>query len=106
MTSQIRLGGPILERFDDPAELAAAHVAAGYRAALIPYDWVEEEDPVRAARKAFADADVLLAEAGAWCNLIATDDATRKKNFEYVCRRLSLADALGARCCVDYLGTL
>jgi sugar phosphate isomerase/epimerase len=106
MTSQIRLGGPILERLEDPAELAAAHVAAGYRAALIPYTWNEEEDLLRAARQAFEDADVLLAEAGAWCNLLAPDDAVRARNFEYVCRRLSLADALGACCCVDYLGTL
>jgi sugar phosphate isomerase/epimerase len=106
MSTHIRLGGPILEKLDDPVELAAAHVSAGYRAALIPYSWVEEDDQVRAAREAFDKADVILAEAGAWCNLLAVDDATRKKNFEYVCRRLSLADALGALCCVDYLGTL
>jgi sugar phosphate isomerase/epimerase len=106
LTAQIRLGGPILERLEDPAELAAAHVAAGYRAALVPYEWSEDDDLVRAARRAFGEADVLLAEAGAWCNLLATDDATRARNFEYVCRRLSLADALGACCCVDYLGTL
>jgi len=106
MTAPIRLGGPILERIEDPGELAAAHVAAGYRAALVPYHWGEDGDLVRAARRAFEDADVLLAEAGAWCNLLAPDDATRAKNFEYVCRRLSLADALGACCCVDYLGTL
>jgi sugar phosphate isomerase/epimerase len=106
MTTQIRLGGPILEPLEDPVELAAAHVAAGYRAALIPYGWSEEDGLIRAARRAFEDADVLFAEAGAWCNLLAPDDASRAKNFDYVCRRLSLADALGACCCVDYLGTL
>lgn len=104
--ARIRLGGPILERIEDPAELAAAHVAAGYRAALVPYGWSEEEDLVRAARRAFENADVLFAEVGAWCNLLAPDDATRAKNLEYVCRRLSLADVLGACCCLDYLGTL
>jgi sugar phosphate isomerase/epimerase len=106
LSTNIRLGGPILERLDDPSELVAAHVAAGYRAALIPYSWNEDDDLLRAARAAFTKADVMFAEAGAWCNLVSPDDAVRARNFEYVCRRLSLADALGACCCVDYLGTL
>jgi sugar phosphate isomerase/epimerase len=34
------------------------------------------------------------------------DDAKRRANFTYVCERLALADEIGARCCVDYIGTL
>ncbi|HLL88124.1 MAG TPA: TIM barrel protein, partial [Tepidisphaeraceae bacterium] len=54
---------------------------------------------------AFDRAGVPFAEAGAWSNLVAPSPEVRQRNFDYVCRRLALADELGARCCVDYLGT-
>jgi sugar phosphate isomerase/epimerase len=102
----LRLGGPVFINTEDPRELAAAHVAAGWTAAYCP-----EVDPgdgaaVRALRDAFAAVDVPFAEAGAWCNLLAPDPGQRRRNHDYACRRLALADELGARCAVDFLGTL
>jgi sugar phosphate isomerase/epimerase len=55
---------------------------------------------------AFAKSDVVLAEVGRWVNLMDADDAKRKKNLETVTDGLALAEALGARCCVDIAGSL
>lgn len=102
----MRLGGPIVNAPTDPDALAHAHVAMRYRAAYIPGDLtLADGDRVRAIRDAFARVQIPFAEAGAWCNLVSPDPAKRRANFDYVCGRLALADELGARCCVDYLGT-
>ena len=102
----IRLGGPILDPPSDPEELARAHLACGYRAAYCPEVSLSDKNRIREIRRAFKKYDVLIAEAGAWCNLISVNDSERKKNFKYVSERLALADEIGAHCCVDFIGTL
>lgn len=102
----IRLGGPILDPPSDPEELARAHVACGYRAAYCPDVSLSDTERIREMRRAFEKYDVLIAEAGAWCNLISVNDSERKKNLKYVSERLALADEIGASCCVDFIGTL
>lgn len=102
----IRLGGPVFSQCDDLQALARAHREFGFRAAYSPEADISDSGRVAAIRKAFAAEDVVIAEVGAWCNMLAPDQTRRKQNFEYVCSRLALADAVGARCCVDYLGTL
>lgn len=102
----IQLGGPIFGQFDDPRELARGHRAFGYGAAFAPEVDLNHGARVQAVREAFAAEGVVIAEVGAWCNMLAVDTAQRKANLERVCNGLALADALGAGCCVDYLGTL
>jgi len=102
----IRLGAPVFGRFDDPREFARRHRQLGYRAAYAPEVDLNDEALVQAVRDAFAAEDVVLAEVGAWCNMLAVDSAQRKVNLAHACNALALADALGARCCVNYLGTL
>jgi len=102
----IRLGGPILDPPNDPEELARAHLACGYRAAYCPEVSPLDKNRIREIRRAFKKYDVLIAEAGAWCNLISVDNSERKKNLKYVSERLALADEIGAKCCVDFIGTL
>jgi sugar phosphate isomerase/epimerase len=102
----MRLGGPIFESSKNPVALAKAHRALGYRAAYCPNVDIKDAAQIKAIQDAFAAEDVLIAEVGAWCNLLAVDEAKRQKHFTFVCERLALADAVGARCCVDYIGTL
>jgi sugar phosphate isomerase/epimerase len=101
----MRIGAPMFVRPSDPKELAKAHVERGYRAAYCPIP----NDPGQRAqiRQAFAEADVVLAEVGAYCiNLLDTDEEKRRKNIEEVSRRLRLADEMAARCCVVHGGTV
>jgi sugar phosphate isomerase/epimerase len=100
----VRLGGP-LPYDGDPEAYARAHVEFGYRAAYMPNIKIENHDEIAAIAKAMAAADVIVAEAGAWKNLIAHDDTTRQANLDYAVHQLALADEMGARACVAYHGT-
>jgi sugar phosphate isomerase/epimerase len=95
----VRLGGPIFLKSDDPAELAKEHRRLGYSAAYCP-----NGNPAE-IKKAFAKEDVVIAEVGAWRNMLDPDAAKRRDNLRYVAERLHLADEVGARCCVDIAGS-
>jgi sugar phosphate isomerase/epimerase len=101
----IRLGGPIFLKSDDPALLAREHRRLGYSAAYCPAATLADSARIRAIRDAFAAENVVIAEVGAWKNLLDPDPATRKENLAYVTDRLAFADAVGARCCVDIAGS-
>src|ERR1051326_548746 len=101
----IRLGGPIFLRSEDPAALAREHRRLSYSAAYCPAAALNDPDRIRAIEKAFAAENVTIAEVGAWKNMLEPDSAKRKENLDYVVERCALADAVGARCCVDIAGS-
>jgi sugar phosphate isomerase/epimerase len=101
----IRLGGPIFEKTSDPEAMALAHRKLGYRAAYCPGIGINDTDRIKAVEAAFAKHDVVLAEVGVWCNLLDPDDAKRAANLKRVTEGLALAEAVGARCCVDIAGS-
>lgn len=102
---RLRLGGPVFLRTDDPYELAREHRRSGYSAAYCPEARLEDSARLRAIERAFAAEDVVIAEVGAWRNLLDPDPERRRANFAYVRDRLALAEAVGARCCVDIAGS-
>jgi sugar phosphate isomerase/epimerase len=102
----IRLGGPVFTKDEDPRAIARAHREAGYRAAYCPTVELKDSARIREIADAFEQEDVWIAEVGAWCNLIGPDEAERKKNIDYVCERLALADEIGALSCVDFIGSV
>jgi sugar phosphate isomerase/epimerase len=101
----VRLGGPVFLKSDDPGELAREHRRLGYSAAYCPAANSKDADRIGAIRAAFAAENVVIAEVGAWKNMLDPDVAARKANLDYVTGRLSLAEAVGARCCVDIAGS-
>lgn len=103
--SKLRLGGPIFVKSNDPAELARAHRTAGYSAAYVPQVTLKEVERIKAIEQAFAAENVVIAEVGAWRNMLDADPAKRKENLDYVAERLALADAVGARNCVNIAGS-
>jgi sugar phosphate isomerase/epimerase len=103
--NRIRLGGPVFLKSDDPDELAAEHRRLGYSAAYCPKLEVNNSERIRATERAFAKADVVIAEVGAWKNLLDPDEPTRSANLRYVTEQCAIADAVGARCCVDIAGS-
>jgi sugar phosphate isomerase/epimerase len=104
-TRKVRLGGPIFLKSADPAELAHEHRRLGYSAAYCPEAKVGDADHVEAIRNAFAKEDVVIAEVGAWKNMLDPDEAKRRENLAYVTERCALAEEVGARCCVDIAGS-
>jgi sugar phosphate isomerase/epimerase len=101
----IRLGGPVFLKSDDPAELAREHRRLGYSAAYCPNLKLEDKERIKAVESAYAKENVVIAEVGAWKNMLDPDPKTRAENMKYVSERLALAEAVGARCCVDIAGS-
>lgn len=104
-TSRIRLGAPIFLKSDDPVELAQEHRRLSYSAAYCPQADIRDKDRIRAIEQAFRNANVVIAEVGAWKNMLDPDAGKRRENLRYVTERCALADAVGARCCVDIAGS-
>ncbi|MES1262401.1 MAG: TIM barrel protein [Acidobacteriota bacterium] len=101
----VRLGGPIFLKSADPGELAREHRRLGYSAAYCPAVELADKDRILAIEKAFAAENVVIAEVGAWVNMLDPDAEKRRGNLAYVTQRLALAEALGARNCVDIAGS-
>ena len=101
----IRLGGPSFAKTEDPEALALAHRKLGYSAAYCPNVALNDTAKISALRDAFAKHDVVIAEVGRWCNLLDPDPEKRRKNLQTVTDGLALAEAVGARCCVDIAGS-
>jgi sugar phosphate isomerase/epimerase len=101
----IRLGAPVFKAPRDPEGLALAYRQLGYRAAYCPPVKLEDPERIRDLTAAFAKHDVMIAEVGRWCNLLDADPAKRAANLKTVTDGLALAEAIGARCCVDIAGS-
>src|SRR4026209_417127 len=100
--TKVRLGGPIYLKSTDPGELAREHRRLGSSAAYVPNTTLADAARVE---QAFAAENVVIAEVGAWKNMLDPDSAKRKENLQYVIERCALAEAVGARCCVDIAGS-
>ncbi len=100
--TKVRLGGPIYLKSTDPVELAREHRRLGYSAAYVPATTLADAARVE---KAFAAENVVIAEVGAWKNMLDPDPVKRKENLAYVMERCALAEAVAARCCVDIAGS-
>jgi sugar phosphate isomerase/epimerase len=101
----IRFGGPIFLKSEDPEALAREHRRLGYSAAYCPGVKLQDTEKIRAIEKAFAAQNVVIAEVGAWNNMLDPDSAKREANLRSVSERLALADAVGARCAVNIAGS-
>lgn len=101
----IRLGAPLFGAPKDPEGLALAYRKLGYRAAYCPGVKLDDSQRIREISQAFAKHDVVIAEVGRWCNLMDSDPAKRAENLKKVTEGLALAEAIGARCCVDIAGS-
>jgi sugar phosphate isomerase/epimerase len=101
----LRLGGPAFARTDDPEELALSHRKLGYRAAYCPNVSLKDPAKIKAFADAFARQDVVIAEVGRWVNLLDSNTDKQRQNLETVTDGLALAEAIGARCCVDIAGS-
>ena len=102
---QVRLGGPVSIKTDDPQQIAREHRRLGYAAAYCPNITIQDTARIKAVVDGFKAENVTIAEVGAWKNMLDPNPEERRKNIDYVAERLALADAVGARCCVDIAGS-
>jgi len=95
----------VFEAFGDANGWAAAVRRLGYAAAFCPVDAGAGDDAIRAYAVAAREANIVIAEVGAWSNPLSPDDDTRRAAIAHCQRQLALADAIGARCCVNIAGS-
>ena len=101
----LRLGGPVFLKSDDPDDLAREHRRLRYSAAYVPKVDLKDTARIQAIQRAFKEQNVLIAEVGAWVNMLEADAEKRRKNLDYVTERLALAEAVGALTCVNIAGS-
>jgi sugar phosphate isomerase/epimerase len=102
----MRLGGHVFDPIDDPQAWIAALKRAGFSAAYCPIDEHASDSTVQAYGRAARNADLVIAEVGAWCNALSPYQESRRKAIALCQARLALADAIGARCCVNIAGSV
>ncbi len=101
----MRLGAPIYQNYDSPETWAEVVKSLGYRAAYCPVNATADDTEVRAYAEIAAQADIVIAEVGAWSNPLASDENTRREAIEKCQQSLDLADRIGANCCVNIAGS-
>ncbi len=102
----IRLGGNGIAGGDgDPVAFAKAHRAYGYGAAYCPPASINDAPRLAAIEKAFVAENVAIAEVGIWRNLVTRDAAVRTMHREIAAEKLAIADAVGAKCAVSFIGS-
>ncbi|MBN2270785.1 MAG: TIM barrel protein, partial [Sedimentisphaerales bacterium] len=104
-THAVRLGGPVFGKLDDPDAWAQAVRKLGYSAAYCPIGPDATDDLVKAYAKAAQQANIVIAEVGAWSNPISPDEKTRNEALAKCRSHLALADRIAANCCVNIAGS-
>ena len=88
-----------------PENWAQKHKSLGLKSVVFPVDCNAGEETIMAYKKAADKAGLVIAEVGIWKNTLAADLTERKKNIDYAINQLKMADKIGARCCVNVVGT-
>src|SRR5688572_30716848 len=101
----MRLGAPVYPVAATPEAWVAAVQAKGYRAAYAPLGIEADSATIAAYRHAAENADIVIAEVGAWSNPLDSDPTKQQAAMEKCIASLRLADKLGARCCVNVAGS-
>lgn len=101
----MRLGAPVFEPFTNPEEWLAVHKKAGYGAAYCPVGSDADAKLIADYAAASVEGDLVIAEVGAWSNPLSPDPETARAARDHCRRQLELAEAIGARCCVNIAGS-
>ncbi|MBR0118237.1 MAG: TIM barrel protein [Prevotella sp.] len=88
-----------------PEEWANKHKALGLKAVVFPVCCDDGEETIMAYKKAADEVGLTIAEVGVWRNTLAAAPDERKRWIDYAIRQLRMADAIGATCCVNVVGT-
>ena len=101
----MRLGGPLFEKCESPEAWASAVRRAGYRASYCPIGTEADDSTIAAYREIAERNDIVIAEVGAWSSPLSRDESKASAAMEKCKASLALADKLGAKCCVNIVGS-
>lgn len=89
----------------DPHDWALKHKRMGLECVNFPVDHTAGEEVFMAYKEAADEAGLMIAEVGVWRNTLARDLEERERWIRYAIGQLEMADRIGARCCVNVVGT-
>lgn len=89
----------------DPHDWALKHKRLGLECVNFPVDHTAGEEVFMAYKEAADEAGLMIAEVGVWRNTLARDPEERERWIRYAIGQLDMADRIGARCCVNVVGT-
>ncbi len=101
----MRLGAPLFGDTSTPQAWISALQKAGYRAAYCPLSPTADDDTVRVYAQAAQQADIVIAEVGAWSNPLSPNEGERVAAIDKCKRSLDLAERIGAHHCVNITGS-
>ena len=88
-----------------PEDWAAKHKSLGLKSVNFPVTISDGEEKGMAYKNAADKAGLVIAEVGVWRNTLAADLEERRRWIDYSIEQLRMADAIGAVCCVNVVGT-
>jgi len=100
----VRIGAPVFFSDADP-DLWAAEAKKKYRAVYAPNVSLDDNDRIKAVLEAVEKHDLVIAEVGAWSNMLDNDPKKREETLNHVTRCTVLADELNAKCSVNIAGS-
>lgn len=100
----MRLGHPVYN-FSNAEEWILRHKEDGLGAAYWCLGEDASEDEISAYYEAAKANNIVIAEVGAWSNILSPDAEERKRAVDYNIKRLKTADRVSARCCVNIAGS-
>ncbi|MCR4735261.1 MAG: sugar phosphate isomerase/epimerase [Treponema sp.] len=88
-----------------PEEWAKKHKELGLKSVVFPVDCNAGEEKIMAYKNAADLEGLTIAEVGIWRNTLSANLEERQKMIDYSVNQLKMADKIGARCCVNVVGT-
>ncbi len=101
----MRLGGPTFGDSSTPETWIQTVKKHGYRAAVCPLTPDVTDSVLQSYVQAAREADIIIAEVGAWSNPLDPDPQKRSAALEKCKAHLELAERCGARSCVNIAGS-
>ncbi len=101
----MRIGGEIKKPYRNPEEWLIRVKEAGYSAVLAPVEHEASAELKKAYVDCARDNNIIIGEVGIWRNPMSLNPEEAIQNKEYCKERLSLAEELGANCCVNITGS-
>jgi len=103
--ASVRLGGPVFGDDLSPDDWIAALRRSNFRAAYCPVSADDSDERLQSFVEAARQADIIIAEVGAWSNPLSSCEKERDQALEHCKKSLALAERVGARCCVNIAGS-
>ena len=101
----MRLGGTIVGTYASIREWEMLLVRSRFRAITAPFNCHTSKEEIREYLSTAEKHDVIIAEIGAWKNVMDPDPRAATEAIEYAKGQLALADETGIPCCVNIAGT-